>query len=160
VWTSTTKLKTIYNKAARRRQLNLKTYWTIQCSRMLKYNITDKQNSSLCSCLDFLSTMSPKTLSADAMKTSNIFSETLDQVWKVGILVCCYTIRYHIASRYIETEARCVLHSTVFERHVTGAYLRNSRQRANVCFYCLDISLLDRETITSYYVGRIAYMRC
>jgi hypothetical protein len=39
VWTSTTKLKTIYNIAARRRQLNLKTYWTIQCSRMLKYNI-------------------------------------------------------------------------------------------------------------------------
>jgi hypothetical protein len=28
-----------YNKAARRRQLNLKTYWTIQCRRMLKYNI-------------------------------------------------------------------------------------------------------------------------
>jgi hypothetical protein len=27
--------------AARRRQLNLKTYWTIQCSRMLKYNITE-----------------------------------------------------------------------------------------------------------------------
>jgi hypothetical protein len=39
VWTSTTKRKTIYYKAARRRQLNLKTYWTIQCSRMLKYNI-------------------------------------------------------------------------------------------------------------------------
>jgi hypothetical protein len=31
--------KTIYNKAARRRQHNLKSYWTIQCSRMLKYNI-------------------------------------------------------------------------------------------------------------------------
>jgi hypothetical protein len=28
-----------YNKAARRRQHSLKTYWTIQCSRMLKYNI-------------------------------------------------------------------------------------------------------------------------
>jgi hypothetical protein len=39
VWTSTTKHKTIYNKAARRRQLNLKSYWTIQCNRMLKYNI-------------------------------------------------------------------------------------------------------------------------
>jgi hypothetical protein len=39
VWTSTTKRKTIYNKAARRRQLNLKSYWTIQCNRMLKYNI-------------------------------------------------------------------------------------------------------------------------
>jgi hypothetical protein len=38
VWTSTTKRKTIYNKAARRQQLNLKTYWTIECSRMLKYN--------------------------------------------------------------------------------------------------------------------------
>jgi hypothetical protein len=35
----TAKRKTIYNKAARRRQHNLKTYWTIQCSRMLKYNI-------------------------------------------------------------------------------------------------------------------------
>jgi hypothetical protein len=34
-----TKRKTIYNKAARRRQLNLKTYWTIQSNRMLKYNI-------------------------------------------------------------------------------------------------------------------------
>jgi hypothetical protein len=32
----------IYNKAARRRQHNLKTYWTIQCSRMLKYNIIDQ----------------------------------------------------------------------------------------------------------------------
>jgi hypothetical protein len=39
VWPSTTKRKTIYNKAARRRQLNLKSYWTIQCNRMLKYNI-------------------------------------------------------------------------------------------------------------------------
>jgi hypothetical protein len=39
VWTSTTKRKIIYNKAARRRQLNLKSYWTIQCNRMLKYNI-------------------------------------------------------------------------------------------------------------------------
>jgi hypothetical protein len=29
----------IYNKAARRRQHKLKTYWTIQCSRMLKYNV-------------------------------------------------------------------------------------------------------------------------
>jgi hypothetical protein len=29
VWTSTTKRKTIYNKAARRRQLNLKSYWTL-----------------------------------------------------------------------------------------------------------------------------------
>jgi hypothetical protein len=38
VWTSTTKHKTIYTKAARRRQLNLKSYWTIQCNRMLKYN--------------------------------------------------------------------------------------------------------------------------
>jgi hypothetical protein len=40
--TGTTKRKTIYNKAARRRQLNLKTYWTVQCSRMLKYNIKIK----------------------------------------------------------------------------------------------------------------------
>jgi hypothetical protein len=39
VWPSTTNCKTIYNKAARRRQLNLKTYWTIQCNRMLQYNI-------------------------------------------------------------------------------------------------------------------------
>jgi hypothetical protein len=30
---------TIYNKVAHRRQHNLKTYWTIQCSRMLKYSI-------------------------------------------------------------------------------------------------------------------------
>jgi hypothetical protein len=29
----------IYNKAAHRRQHNLKTYWSKQCSRMLKYNI-------------------------------------------------------------------------------------------------------------------------
>jgi hypothetical protein len=35
----TTKRKTIYNKAARRRLLNLKRYWTIQCNRILKYNI-------------------------------------------------------------------------------------------------------------------------
>jgi hypothetical protein len=40
--TATTKRKTIYNKAARRRQHNLKTYWTIQCRRMLKYNIINK----------------------------------------------------------------------------------------------------------------------
>jgi hypothetical protein len=40
---------------------------------------------------------------------------------------------YHISSRYIETDEACfVLHSTVFKRHVTEAYLRNSRQRANV----------------------------
>jgi hypothetical protein len=39
VWTTTTKRKTIYNKAARRRQLHLKRFWTIQCNRMLKYNI-------------------------------------------------------------------------------------------------------------------------
>jgi hypothetical protein len=32
---------TIYNKAALRRQHNLKTYWTLQCSRMLKYSISD-----------------------------------------------------------------------------------------------------------------------
>jgi hypothetical protein len=38
-WTSTTKRKTIYKKAARRRQLNLKSYWTIQCNRMLTYSI-------------------------------------------------------------------------------------------------------------------------
>jgi hypothetical protein len=31
--------------AARRRQLNLKSYWTIQCSRMLKYNIINQLNS-------------------------------------------------------------------------------------------------------------------
>jgi hypothetical protein len=37
------KRKTIYNKAARRRQLNLKSYWTIQCSRMLKYNIRNSK---------------------------------------------------------------------------------------------------------------------
>jgi hypothetical protein len=40
VWPSTTNRKTIYNKAARRRQLNLKSYWTIQCNRILTYNIT------------------------------------------------------------------------------------------------------------------------
>jgi hypothetical protein len=39
VWPSTTSCKTIYNKAARRRQPNLKRYWTIQCNRMLQYNI-------------------------------------------------------------------------------------------------------------------------
>jgi hypothetical protein len=33
--------RTIYNKAARRRQHNLKTYWAMQCSRMLKYSIID-----------------------------------------------------------------------------------------------------------------------
>jgi hypothetical protein len=33
------KHKTTYNKAARRRQFNLTSYWTIQCNRMLKYNI-------------------------------------------------------------------------------------------------------------------------
>jgi hypothetical protein len=43
VWTFTTKRKTIYNKAARRRQLNLKSYWTIQCNRMLTYNIPKKR---------------------------------------------------------------------------------------------------------------------
>jgi hypothetical protein len=31
--------RTIYNKAARRRRHNLKTYWTMQCSRMLQYSI-------------------------------------------------------------------------------------------------------------------------
>jgi hypothetical protein len=46
LWTSTTKRKTIYNKAARRRQLNLKSYWTIRCSRMLKYNIMSHTSNS------------------------------------------------------------------------------------------------------------------
>jgi hypothetical protein len=36
----------IYNKAARRRQHNLKTYWTIQCSRMLKYSTIYKPHTS------------------------------------------------------------------------------------------------------------------
>jgi hypothetical protein len=51
VWTSTTKRKTIYNKAARRRQLNLKGYWTIQCNRMLKYNIMNSSGHFPSSCL-------------------------------------------------------------------------------------------------------------
>jgi hypothetical protein len=34
--------RTVYNKAARRRQHNLKIYWTIQCSRMLQYSIIKK----------------------------------------------------------------------------------------------------------------------
>jgi hypothetical protein len=38
---------TIYNKAARRRQHNLKTYWTIHCSRMLKYSIQSFTNRCL-----------------------------------------------------------------------------------------------------------------
>jgi hypothetical protein len=40
--------RTIYNKAARRRQHNLKTYWTIQCSRMLKYSIILDLAEKLC----------------------------------------------------------------------------------------------------------------
>jgi hypothetical protein len=124
VWTSTTKRKINYNKAARRRQLNLKTYWTIQCNRKLKYNISE--NSM---------TMGDWSISPYESSSAFFFP------WFYVLCNVTFTGRKHETKRSIEKKA---YHIIPWLRFVANSLLCIPPTGVFECLFWLRLYLLIR----------------